>query len=193
VVSVVIRFEYAGHSILLTGDTLGRHIGDDADACKMAERFMVEHAGDTPIASEVLIGQHHGADNSSSACFLAAVHPTFVVFSAGHDPTYIHPRDVAVRRVLSVGGLTNGAIFRTDRGDDQGKPEWDYLRLRGCHDGPGDDDVDIFMPDFAAAAPIRLAYRDPVNRCTTRATVRRPASARRPHPRRPTVTTRRHR
>jgi competence protein ComEC len=91
--SIVIRYVYGGHSVLLTGDTVGRHANAHRDACDYAEARMVERAqlsvadGRVPIQSDVLVGQHHGGDNSSSRCFIREVRPTYVVFSA-----YFHPR-----------------------------------------------------------------------------------------------------
>lgn len=156
--SIVIRFEYGGHSVLLSGDTVGRAASDQGKAgCRYAERYMVENQNAVPIDSDVLIGQHHGADNASSICFLRAVSPDYVVFSAGHNGTYVHPRASAAFRVMSV-GIPADHIFRTDYRDNQGAPEWVYGALRGCSDPAGDDDVDIRLPRDESE-PIRISYR----------------------------------
>ncbi len=154
--SIVIRYVYGGHSVLLTGDTVGRHANTPVDTCDYAEQRMVERAelsvseGGVPIQSDVLIGQHHGGDNASSRCFIREVRPTYVVFSAGHHGRYFHPRSSTARRILNA---LNGTEFdiqpqnmlRTDWHDDQGEPEWVYGALAGCDDEAGDDDIEIFM------------------------------------------------
>jgi hypothetical protein len=65
--SIVIRYTYGGHSVLLTGDTVGRRDNAPASACQYAEARMVANAGNATIESEVLVGQHHGADNPPRA------------------------------------------------------------------------------------------------------------------------------
>lgn len=97
-ISIVMRLEYAGRSILLGGDTVGRAIDSSADTCGDAERFMVERHGQA-LKSDVLIAGHHGADNASSKCFIEAVAPKFVIFSAGHD--HEHPRQATAERFLN--------------------------------------------------------------------------------------------
>jgi hypothetical protein len=64
-----------------TADTVGRRLGDDDTACKDAEKVMVDrhNAGQAPLASDVLVAPHHGGNNGSSACFIQAVAPQFVV------------------------------------------------------------------------------------------------------------------
>jgi competence protein ComEC len=164
--SIVVRYEYGGHAILLTGDTVGRRDDSPASTCQYAEVRMVEQAANVPIASEVLIGQHHGADSASSGCFIAAVDPTYVVFSAGSNATYRHPRTTTARRFLQA-GVDKDNIFRTDRGDHEGGKEWIYGALAGCNDPAGDDDVEIWLPD-RASEPIRIGYRYALRRCDSR-------------------------
>ena len=143
-ISVVVRVEFQGKSILLTGDSVGRHIDDPAGTCIAAEKFMVDNVGSVPIKSDVLVAAHHGADNGSSKPFIQAVQPKFVVFSAGH--AFQHPRKVTAQRFINF-GLSKTVIFRTDRGDDEGPKEWNYLRIPGHVDQAGDDDVDILIQD----------------------------------------------
>lgn len=170
VVSVVVRFEYAGRSVLLTGDTVGRHIEDVPSSCGFAEKFMVERAGRWPLKSDVLVGQHHGADNASANCFIEAVKPAYVVFSAGHK-NYRHPRNSTVRRFL-LAGVPADNILRTDRGDNEPwvkgrkwrEQEWIYGAIKGCKDEPGDDDVEILMPG-SPGAPLMVRYVRPSTGC----------------------------
>ena len=67
-ISIVVRLEYRGRSILFTGDTVRRRLDDDDDACKDAEQVMVERhgAGQVRLKSDVLITSHHGANNDSA-------------------------------------------------------------------------------------------------------------------------------
>lgn len=163
--SSVIRFEFGGHSVLLTGDTVGRPDSEDNTLCRYAEKRMVENAASILLKSDVLVGQHHGADNATANCFITAVQPTFVVFSAGHQ--HRHPRQSAADRLVAHGIVADN-IFRTDRGDHEGgsgwKKEWVYGSLSGCKDLPGDDDVEIRLPADPQAA-VTVAYRSVSNAC----------------------------
>ncbi len=122
-ISIVVRLDFQGKSILFSGDTVGRRIDEPDTACKDAEKIMVDrhNAGTVSLDADVLIAPHHGGDNGSSACFILAVDPGFVVFSAGHD--HHHPTSSAAGRYTSAGVPVN-RIFRTDRGDDEGSGEW---------------------------------------------------------------------
>lgn len=161
VVSIVVRLDFAGSSILYTGDTVGRRIGDPVTACKDAEAFMVNNhtAGTASIAADVIIAPHHGADNGSSTCFIQAVNPDFVVFSAGHD--YEHPRTATADRYHAA-GVPWTHMYRTDLGDAEGGGEWTRGRVAGCTDPRGDDDVDIVI---RADGTVAVAYRGPATGC----------------------------
>jgi hypothetical protein len=106
-----------------------------------------------------MIAPHHGADNASSSCFIAAVDPAFVVFPAGH--AHEHPRKDAVQRYLDR-GVAAASLFRTDRGDDEGPDEWDADRISGCTDKKGDDDVDIVIRQDGS---VEVAYRSASTGC----------------------------
>ena len=144
VISIVTKLEYRGRSVLLTGDTIGRRRTDQDGACKDAEARMVDwhNEGRIDLQSDVLVAPHHGGNNGSSGCFIEAVQPTFVVFSAGHD--YEHPKAETAGRYLAR-GMDEARMFRTDRGDDEGGEEWDGGRRSGCRDKRGDDDVEIVI------------------------------------------------
>lgn len=152
--SISARVIYNGRSVFFTGDSVGRHIDAAASQCIAGEKFMVDNSAVIPISSDVLIAPHHGADNGSSTAFIQAVHPTFVVFTAGHK--YQHPRAVTVQRYLA-NGVQAQNIFRTDRGDDEGPTEWDGERVAGGNDKPGDDDIDITIP---ATGAVQVKYRN---------------------------------
>lgn len=97
-ISIVLRLDFAGRSILYTGDTIGRRLDDDAEACKDAEAVMADRhdAGEVSLGSDVVIAPHHGGNNASSDCFLKRIDPTWVIFSAGHS--HGHPTAGAAQR-----------------------------------------------------------------------------------------------
>lgn len=151
--SIVIRITYAGKSLLICGDAVGRHLDSDPRTCIATERFMVQNAATVTIDSDVIVAPHHGADNGSSEQFIEAVSPEYVIFSAGHE--YEHPRAKTVARYTAA-GIQEQNIFRTDRGDDEGSREWNYLRKKNTVDGTGDDDVEIRI---SASGAINVGYR----------------------------------
>lgn len=156
-VSIVVRLDFAGSSILYTGDTVGRRITDSASACKDAEAFMVANhdAGTVSLKANVIIAPHHGADNGSAG-FIERV------FSAGHE--YQHPRRNAAERYYAQ-GVPWTRMYRTDLGDDEsaeGTEEWARGRVAGCSDGRGDDDVEIVI---RASGAVEVAYRGSGSGC----------------------------
>jgi competence protein ComEC len=154
-VSIVIRLQYKGKSVLFTGDTVGRHIDDPVDAHIAAEKFMVDNSKFIIIDSDVIIAPNHGGDNASSTKFVNAVSPDFVIFSAGHKFKY--PWASVVERYINSGVALNN-IFRTDLEDDEGGAEWDFGRISGHKDKAGDDDVDILIsPDGEIVVEYRNA------------------------------------
>lgn len=140
--SIVIRLYFAGRTILFTGDAVGRHIGDPANAIIASERFMVENSEVIPIDSDVLIAPHHGADNASSTDFINAVSPEWVIFSAGS--AHRHPRADAAQRYLD-NGVALDHIFRTDLGDNEGGEEWDHGMNTPGGSVLGRDNIDILI------------------------------------------------
>ena len=144
--SIVVRVTYNGHSILFTGDAVGRHeSNDDQDAPAIAtERFLIDHRNSRPIQSDVLIAPHHGSNDASSKEFISAVAPRWVVFPAGSHNTYNHPRAVTAQRYLDL-GLSPECLMRTDLGDDEGGQEWSFGSVSGHDDPYGDDAVSIIL------------------------------------------------
>jgi len=152
-ISIVTRLEYKGHSILFTGDTVGRGIGDSFTKCIAAEKYMIDNSCDVCIDSDVLVGQHHGGDNASSYDFICAVSPMYVVYSAGH--MHDHPTEGCFDRcstyLTNVAGRDCCSYFRTDWGDDEHGYEAEYGS--GYGDTTADDDVDIWLFDDPAHDP----------------------------------------
>lgn len=159
VISIVIRLEFQGRSILFTGDTVGRRRDDDNSACKDAEKAMVENVAAIPLDSDVMTAPHHGGNNGSSNCFIRAVDPEFVIFPAGRGQK--HPTQRAADR-YTANGVPVENMFRTDRGDHEGAPEWIHGAIAECKDLPGDDDVEITID---ASGQITVGYRFEANGC----------------------------
>lgn len=95
--SVVVRLEYEGGSVLLTGDTT-----------KEVERQLVAH-GFIDHAT-ILKVAHHGSDTSSDQLFLEAVQPDIAVISVGKDNKFNHPHSAVLQRLSRV----TSHILRTD-------------------------------------------------------------------------------
>ncbi len=143
--SLVVRVEYDGKAILLPGDTIGRPVDADPiydEVCESAEEFMVENAARVTLKSDVLVAPHHGANNGSSMCFIEAVDPTYVIFSAGRG--HCHPRKAVVKRYAAA-GVRFENMRRTDTGDNENlkrrchQSEWGL----GGGDETGDDTVTV--------------------------------------------------
>lgn len=161
VISIVLRVEFAGRRLLLTGDTIGRRLDDEMEACRDAQAVMVGRHPAIDLDSDIMLSAHHGGDNGDAACFIEAVSPQDVIISAGHS--HRHPRASTVERYLSF-GLTPDNIYRSDRGDDEGGDEWDYGRIDGCSDSRGDDSIELNIP-ADPGQPYSITYLDPQNEC----------------------------
>jgi hypothetical protein len=95
--SVVARIDYQANRFLFPGD-----ISSPIEATVVARQ--------TPVAADVLKVAHHGSASSSSAAFLAAVHPMEEVISVGPN-SYGHPAPETLARLAAAGAK----IWRTDR------------------------------------------------------------------------------
>jgi len=98
--SLVLRLKYGHLSMMLPGD-----------AEKQAEKQILAENKEDILRADVLKVGHHGSKNSTTAEFLAAVHPRVAVISAGEENPYGHPSPELLER-LQRNGLR---ILRTDR------------------------------------------------------------------------------
>jgi competence protein ComEC len=96
--SLVLELRWRDVSVLLTGD-----IG------KAVERDIA--SATPPARLRVVKIPHHGSLTSSSAPFVAALHPQIVVASAGRGNHFGHPATDVLERYRSIGA----EIFRTDQ------------------------------------------------------------------------------
>lgn len=107
--SCILLISYRGHSFVLTGDAEN----------PVEEWLRVSGELSGPVT--LLAAGHHGSRTSSSAAFVTALQPRWVVFSAGYQSRYGHPhRDVVARfrqvdsRMLNT--ATSGAVTITVNG-----------------------------------------------------------------------------
>jgi competence protein ComEC len=98
--SLVIRVEYAGHAILLTGD-----VEDEG------ERGIL--ASSSHLASDILKVAHHGSRTSNGLPFISAVDPRWAVISCDSS-VYGHPHAEALADLNYIIG-DSSRILRTDK------------------------------------------------------------------------------
>lgn len=95
--SVVMKVVYGKTSVMLTGD-----------APSTIEDYLVKKDG-AELQSDLLKAGHHGSKYSTDDAWLAAVHPSVVVISAGKDNRYGHPNPETIARI----GNEGARIFST--------------------------------------------------------------------------------
>ncbi len=95
--SMVLRLGFGNASILFTGDIESA-----------GERAMIAKAGD--LHATILKVPHHGSATSSTAVFIAAVHPEVAVTSDGYLNNFHFPSPAVVERYLEAGAV----LMRTD-------------------------------------------------------------------------------
>ena len=107
--SMVLELETERYSLLLTGD-----ISSEAEAALLSGRLP---------AADILQVPHHGSKFSSSAAFLAAVHPSVSIVSAGAGNPYGHPDKETLDRLEAAGSgvcitfKTGAVLIRPDQDD----------------------------------------------------------------------------
>ena len=124
--SCVLRVSAGRASLLLTGD-----IEDEIEA-KLIERDGAR------LASDLLVAPHHGSATSSSAAFIAAVQPRWVLYSAGFANRFGFPVDEVRERYRAAGvhevntadsGAIRFLLHRSGRIDGPGHWRSDHPRL----------------------------------------------------------------
>ncbi len=90
--SCVLQVEAGGQRLLLSGDVE-----------KAAERALVRKYGND-LRAEILVAPHHGSKTSSTAAFIDAVSPRYVLFPVGYRNRYgfPHPTILARYRVQKI-------------------------------------------------------------------------------------------
>jgi len=115
--SCVLRIDNGKHSILLTGDIE-----------KFAEKQLLTQAVQN-LNADILTAPHHGSKTSSQKDFIAAVHPSYVIFATGYRNRYHFPHALVVRNyqekeVMMLNTVDTGALqFRLKKNDGMVKPK----------------------------------------------------------------------
>lgn len=97
--SIVMQLRYGSTSAMLTGD-----------APFSTEAHLIAVASSSLQSTLLKVG-HHGSKTSTSAAFIAAVHPQMALISVGAHNTYGHPTAETLGR-LSAAGVP---VWRTDQ------------------------------------------------------------------------------
>ncbi len=115
--SIVIKLEYAGRSVLFTGDAVGLEECEDKQRCDCdytcisTEKFLLDTVSHL-LESDVIIAPHHGARNASCPDFIEAVNADYAIFSAGNS--HKHPHKLTAMNYQSYGGIPADQLLRTD-------------------------------------------------------------------------------
>ncbi len=96
--SCVLLVEFKGQKILLAGDIE-----------KDVERILSER--EELAAVDILLAPHHGSKTSSTAGFLARVHPYRVIYSAGFHNQHGHPHADVQARYERIGALPHNTAY----------------------------------------------------------------------------------
>ncbi len=96
--SCVLLVEFNGQKILLAGDIE-----------KDVERILSER--EEISAVDILLAPHHGSKTSSTAGFLARVHPQQVIYSAGFHNQHGHPHADVQARYARIGALPHNTAY----------------------------------------------------------------------------------
>lgn len=96
--SIVARLTYGENSFLLTGDSPIK-----------IEKYLLGLDGQN-LKSDVLKVGHHGSRTSSAPEYVAAIHPSYAIISAGLKNRYGHPH----QEVLDILTKIDAVILRTD-------------------------------------------------------------------------------
>jgi competence protein ComEC len=87
-----------------------QHILLAADIEKDSERQLLkDHFDKLPAA--LLVVPHHGSKTSSTARFIAAVHPVYAAFTVGYRNRFGHPDQHVVQRYANIGST----LLRSDQ------------------------------------------------------------------------------
>ena len=96
--SCVLLVEFNGQKILLAGDIE-----------KDVERILSEREEISSV--DILLAPHHGSKTSSTAGFLARVHPHRVIYSAGFHNQHGHPHAAVQARYTEMGTVPHNTAY----------------------------------------------------------------------------------
>ncbi len=101
--SCVLKISTGKYSVLLSAD-----IEREAEQKLLARD--THKLPDRKLSSTLLVVPHHGSKTSSTAAFVAAVHPQYAVITAGYRNRFGHPKAEVVERYQTEGSV----ILRSD-------------------------------------------------------------------------------
>jgi competence protein ComEC len=104
--SIGLRIDYCSSSVLFTGDA------------EHDEEATLDPKGRVTLLQVA----HHGSDTSTTPGFLAKVHPSYAVISAGKPDTalnrdYCHPRAIIVKRLTTLTGAPGSKSLKSFDGE----------------------------------------------------------------------------
>jgi competence protein ComEC len=157
--SIGLLITFGGFRYWIGGDT------EDPTEAKIAARDLVRDV-------DVYVADHHGADNGSSADFLADLRPSVVIISNGSNKAFRHPRASTLARLRSL--TPPPTIFQLNQylgtGDDGGNVAAEFI----ADPQTVDDDGTILVTVDQSSASFTVSYGT-----TTRSfNVKAPASGR---------------
>jgi competence protein ComEC len=141
--SIGLLITFGGFRYWIGGDT------EKPTEVKIAARDLVQDV-------DVYVADHHGADNGSSAEFLADLRPSVVIISNGSNKTFRHPRLSTLAR---MGDLTpEPTIFQVNKyletGDDGGNVAPEFI----ADSEQGEADGTILVTVSEDAASFTVSY-----------------------------------
>ncbi|MEO0102348.1 MAG: MBL fold metallo-hydrolase [candidate division WOR-3 bacterium] len=132
--SIVLKIEYQGKGLLLTGDIEGKKKGEEPKNCKFTERRLIIEYKEI-LHSHVLKVSHHGSETSSTDEFLSLVSPKMAIITAGRKRfgNSILPDSSVILRLLKFGAK----VYRTDFEDTSYKtaPGDDHILIKISPEG----------------------------------------------------------
>lgn len=139
--SCVLQIKAGSHTVLLPGDI---EMAGELELLRGHEPD--PHPGnspDHPLRSDLVVAPHHGSATSSSAAFVAATQPAFVVYSAGYRSQFGHPAAVVTGRYAQIGAqsfntaLAGALTFRIGNTGEMAAPHQQRREARRYWYGPG--------------------------------------------------------
>jgi competence protein ComEC len=134
--SIVFRIQYGTQSMLFVGDLEGKERNDPPSEVKYGERLLLDSVDSTALRSTVLKVAHHGSETSSTARFIEAVDPHYVVVSSGRRDFDRTPNLRFLPDTSTLQRYCDHAdsirIYRTDQ-DDEGERKTEKTDADGDH------------------------------------------------------------
>lgn len=97
--------------VLRITNSANKHILLTGDIEKFAERFLVKN-DEKNLAADILVAPHHGSKTSAIEDFVAAVHPSYVLFPIGYRNRYHFPHLQVIAKYQQI----NSNLLATDSG-----------------------------------------------------------------------------